>query len=162
MLNFRFMLGAAAIVAFSAAAGGSAQAGTKISNNLAKCNSGNGPAVLVTVRGIKKAAGTMRVQSYRATKQSWLKKGAWLNRIQTRATGSTMRFCMPVPSSGSYGIAIRHDVNGNGKTDISKDGGGMSRNPSINIFNLGKPSVGKVAFKVGSGVTRITINMKYM
>jgi uncharacterized protein (DUF2141 family) len=53
-------------------------------------------------------------------------------------------------------------VNGNGKTDISKDGGGFSNNPSINIFNLGKPSVSKVSFYAGTGVTKITINLKYM
>jgi uncharacterized protein (DUF2141 family) len=72
-----------------------------------------------------------------------------------------MTFCVPVPSSGTYGIAIRHDVNGNGKTDIRQDGGAMSNNPSINIFNLGKPSYQKTAFAVGSGVTAINVTMKY-
>ena len=56
---------------------------------------------------------------------------------------------------------MRHAVNGNGKTDISKDGGGMSNNPSINIFNLGKPSYDKALIQV-SGVRSITINMRYM
>ena len=38
----------------------------------------------------------------------------------------------------------------------------MSNNPSINIFNLGKPSYRKTAFTVGEGVTTISIAMKYM
>ncbi len=45
---------------------------------------------------------------------------------------------------------------------FQQDGGGFSNNPSINILNLGKPSVCKVAFVAGPGVTRITINLKYM
>ncbi|MEE9433872.1 MAG: DUF2141 domain-containing protein [Sphingorhabdus sp.] len=142
--------------------GSGAVAGSSISNNLSRCSAGKGPAVLVTVRGIRSSSGKMRLQSYRAVRADWLKKGRWLNRIETRASRGTMRFCVPVPRAGSYGVAIRHDRNGNGRTDITKDGGGMSRNPSINILNLGKPSVKKVSFYAGAGVTRITINMKYM
>ena len=73
-----------------------------------------------------------------------------------------MSFCVPVPTAGNYGIAVRHDRNANGKTDIREDGGGFSNNPNITIFNLGKPSVGKVSFYAGTGVTKITINLKYM
>lgn len=133
-----------------------------ISNNLSKCSSSAGPAVRVTVTGIKNSSGKMRVQSYRGTKAEWLKKGKWLNRIETRARAGSMTFCMPVPAAGTYGIAVRHDTNGNGKTDISKDGGAMSNNPSINIFNLGKPSYKKTSFYIGPGVKRITVNMRYM
>jgi uncharacterized protein (DUF2141 family) len=69
---------------------------------------------------------------------------------------------MPVPGRGSYGIAVRHDVNANGKTDLREDGGGMSNNPSINVFNLGRPSVTKTRFEVGGAVRPITIRMRYM
>jgi len=103
----------------------------------------------------------IRVQSYNGTKADWLEEGRWLTRIEEPAKSGTMTFCVPVPSSGTYGIAIRHDVNGNGKTDIRQDGGAMSNNPSINIFNLGKPSYQKTAFAVGSGVTAINVTMKY-
>jgi uncharacterized protein (DUF2141 family) len=103
----------------------------------------------------------MRVQLYRATKQDWLEKGRWIHRIEAPARAGSMSFCMPVPASGSYGIGIRHDVNNNGETDLTQDGGGMSNNPSINLFNLGKPSYDKVAFQV-NGVRSITINMRYL
>ena len=69
---------------------------------------------------------------------------------------------MPAPGPGTYGIAIRHDVNGNDETDLTQDGGGMSNNPSINIFNLGKPSYTKVAFRLGQEVKAMTIRMRYM
>jgi len=131
-----------------------------ISNDPARCR-GDGPAVNVTVTGIKASAGRMRVQLYRATKQDWLEKGRWIHRIEAPARAGSMTFCMPVPASGSYGIAVRHDVNNNGETDLTQDGGGVSNNPSINVFNLGKPSYDKAAVQV-SGVRSITITIRYL
>lgn len=146
----------------SFAAPAHAQFRNKISNDMGKCAAGQGPAVRVTVQGVKASQGRIRVQVYRANKGDWLEKGRWLNRIQTNARAGTMTFCMPVPASGSYGIVVRHDLNANGKTDIFKDGGGMSNNPSINFFNGGKPSYKKAAFSVGGGVKSMTIEMKYL
>lgn len=131
-----------------------------ISNDPARCR-GDGPAVNVTVSGIKSSAGRMRVQLYRGTKADWLEKGRWIHRIEAPARAGSMTFCMPVPAAGTFGIAVRHDVNGNGETDLTQDGGGVSNNPRINVFNLGKPSYDKAAFQV-NGVRSITINMRYM
>ncbi|HAF41891.1 MAG TPA: DUF2141 domain-containing protein [Sphingobium sp.] len=139
--------------------------GQEIANNLERCGTdAKGPAVLVDVRGFAAATGKVRVQSYPGTKAAWLTKGEWLSRIDVpvRPSNGTMRFCMPVPQPGKYGIAVRHDRDGNGKTDISRDGGGFSNNPSISVFNLGKPGVDKAAFYAGTGVTKITINLQYM
>ena len=139
-----------------------ASAGTVSINDMARCSTGSGPAVLVNVRGVKEASGRIRVQSYPATSGAWLTKGKWISRIESRASAGSMSFCVPVPAVGNYGIAVRHDRNANGKTDISQDGGGFSNNPSINILNLGKPAVSKVSFYAGTGITKITINLKYM
>jgi uncharacterized protein (DUF2141 family) len=133
-----------------------------ISNDMAQCRGGDGPAVLVTVEGVKASKGRIRVQSYRATAADWLKKGRWINRMEAPARAGTMSFCVPVPASGNYGIAVRHDLDGDGDTDLTSDGGGMSNNPSINIFNLGKPSYTKTSFAVGNGVKSIRIKMRYM
>jgi len=132
-----------------------------ISNDPARCN-GDGPAINVTVTGIKSSAGRMRVQLYRATRADWLETGRWIHRIEAPARAGAMTFCMPAPAAGSYGIAVRHDVNGNGKTDLTQDGGGASNNPSFNVFNLGKPGHDKVAIAVSGGVRSITINMRYL
>jgi uncharacterized protein (DUF2141 family) len=157
MFNFRLVAALGLMAAISVPAA----AGSKISNDLSACNSGDGPALLVTVTGLKTATGKVRVQSYKATKADWLSKGAWLNRIETSASSTTMSFCLPLPASGSYGIAVRHDSNGNGKTDFRQDGGGFSGNPKLSIWNLGKPSVSKASIAVGNEVKRITINMQY-
>ncbi len=134
----------------------------EIGNDLARCNSGTGPALLVTVTGVKASSGKMRVQTYRANKAEWMEKGKWLHRIEVAAKAGSMSFCLPVPEAGTYGVAVRHDVNGNGKTDFSDDGGGISNDPSINIFNLGKPSYTKVGVAVRGEVKSIRITMKYL
>lgn len=134
----------------------------EIRNDMSRCTAGSGPAIMVTVDGIKASQGKLRVQSYRATSAEWLAKGKWLSRIEVPAKAGTMTFCLPVKSSGTYGIAVRHDLNGNGKTDLRSDGGGMSNNPSINVFNLGKPSYTKVGVPVKDAVKSIRISMRYM
>lgn len=139
-----------------------AQYRDEIRNDMDRCKAGSGPALLVTVEGIKASQGQLRVQTYRATSAEWLQKGKWLSRIQGPARAGTMTFCLPVPAEGTYGVAVRHDLNGNGATDLFSDGGGMSNNPSISVFNLGKPSYTKVGVPVGSGVKSIRIQMKYM
>ena len=134
--------------------------GRVISNDLSKCRSG--PSTLVQISGVKASTGKIRVQSYRGTSADWLAKGRWLARVEVPARAGSMTICVPLPEAGVYGIAVRHDVNGNGKTDLTSDGGGMSNNPSINIFNLGKPSYKKTAFSVGDAPKAISISMKYM
>lgn len=138
-----------------------AQYRNEVPHNPASCNSG-GPKIRVNVSGIKAAKGVVRVQAYYGIKADWLEKGRWLTRVEAPARAGTMTFCLPVPEAGTYGVAVRHDLNGNGKTDLSEDGGAMSNNPSINVFNLGKPSYKKTAFTAGGGVTTISVTMKYM
>lgn len=148
-------------LALGAAVPAHAQYRQKIANDLGECRSGSGPAVLVTVDGIKAATGRVRAQIYHATAADWLKKGRWLKRVEAPARPGSMTFCLPVPRSGSYAVAVRHDLDGDGETDLMGDGGAMSNNPSINIFNLGRPSVDKTAFTVGDGVKSIRVQMRY-
>ena len=138
-----------------------AQYNQELRNDMRHC-AGERPAVMVTVDGVKSSSGKVRVQAYRATAADWLQKGRWLSRIEAPAKAGTMTFCVPVEAAGRYAIAVRHDVNGNGGTDIRTDGGAMSNNPSINIFNLGKPSYTKTGFDVGRGVKSIRVQMRYM
>ncbi len=146
-----------ALLAVSVAANAEGQV---ITNDLSKCRSG--PSTLVQINGVKTGTGKIRVQSYRATASEWLTKGRWLTRVEVPARAGAMTVCVPLPEAGHYGIAVRHDVNGNGKTDLTSDGGGMSNNPSINTFNLGKPSYKKTGFDVGNAPKTISITMKYM
>lgn len=139
-----------------------AQYGELIRNDPAQCRAGAGPAVRLTVTGIKASTGTVRVQLYKGTREDWLVSGRWLHRMEVAARAGEMSFCVPVPKAGTYAIAVRHDANGNGETDITQDGGAMSNNPSINVFNLGKPSVAKTAFPIGDEVKPMTVRMRYL
>jgi uncharacterized protein (DUF2141 family) len=152
---------AIAVGSMAVGAPAAAQFRNKLSNEPDKCRQGAGPAVKIEISGIKPAQGTLRVQLYPGNADDWLKSGRWLARIEVPARGATATVCMPVPAPGTYAIAVRHDVNGNGKTDIRTDGGGMSNNPAINIFNLGKPSYDKTAFSIGDEVKTISIRMRY-
>ncbi len=160
--------GALALGATMPAAPATAQASSSsdfrniISNNMRSCAPGGGPAVRVTISGIKNSTGKVRAQVYNGTSRDWLESGRWLNRIEVPARRGRMTVCMPVPASGNYAIAVRHDANNNNETDISQDGGGMSNNPSINVFNLGRPGIDKTRFSVGGGVRSIAITMKYL
>lgn len=154
------LLIALTLVPLATAAG--AQSKQEITNDPSRCRAGGGPAVLISVTGVRAGTGTVRVQLYRGTERDWLASGRWIYRMEAPAHAGRMSFCMPVPQAGTYGIAVRHDVNGNGKTDLTRDGGGMSNNPSINVFNLGKPSYRKTAFSVGNEVKSISIQMRYL
>ena len=156
------LAGIGATVAVGTAAPALGQYKQEMRNDMRRCADGEGPAIAVTVDGVKSSSGNVRVQSYRATPGDWLQKGRWLSRIEVPARAGTMTVCVPVPAAGDYALAVRHDVNGNGSTDFMTDGGAMSNNPSINVFNLGKPSVNKTAFHVGKGVTAIRVRMRYL
>ena len=161
--KFAALTGSAAIAlaGLSLATPAEAQYREKITHDTQRCDAGAGPAVWVTITDVKRSEGTIRIQSYRATKEDWLKKGRWIYRMEAPAKAGTMRFCMPLPASGHYAIAVRHDLDGDGETDLFGDGGAMSNDPSINIFNLGRPSYKKVGFDVGAGVEKISIRMRY-
>lgn len=156
------MVGAAALAAAGTAGGAVAAAPYKhvVSNDPGRC--AGGPAVKVDISGITPAKGTLRVQLYRSTAQDWLQKGHWLNRVEVPVHAASTTVCMPVPGPGTYGVAVRHDVNGNGETDIRTDGGGMSNNPAVSILNLGKPNYKQTAFSVGNEVKAISIRMRYL
>lgn len=157
----------AALGAFAlASVPANAQYADEISNDLSQCD-GSSSAMLVTVTGFKKPVNRVRVVSYRALDSDWLKKNRWLNRIDTPVRAKAMKFCMPMPGPGTYAVGVRHDFNGNDDDDPFKDGWGMSNNPSIGLGALlaggsfGKPPVSKARIKVGSGVTPVTIKLKY-
>lgn len=158
----RFLrLAAAAVIALGLTAPAGAQFRNEISHSITPCQ-GDGPAVWLQVTNIEGSNGTMRFQLFPGTEADWLERGRWLNRIELPARSGTMQVCMPVPRPGNYAIAIRHDKNNNGRTDITSDGGGMSNNPSINIFNLGQPGIDKTRFSIGREVLPMSIRMRYL
>lgn len=130
----------------------------------AACEAGRS-AMLVHVIGLKSRSGTLRIQSYGGNPERFFEKGAWLKRIDIPVPAAgPVEVCVPVARGGRYAISVRHDVNGSGKSDRS-DGGGMSGNPSISMFDLllkRKPSAEKVSVSVNGGVVTVPIVMNYI
>jgi uncharacterized protein (DUF2141 family) len=141
-----------------------AQAGV-IGPDAGVCASGSGSAILVRVEGLKDRVGPVRVRTFGGSPSTYFDKKKTLKRVVVAppVTGP-VEVCMAVPGPGVYAVDIRHDVNRNGDTDKS-DGAGASGNPKISLFDIlfGKrPPAEKVAVRVSSGVTPITIQVKYL
>lgn len=130
----------------------------------AACDRGE-PAVIARVNGLKARTGTVRVQLYANNKATFLEKRKWLQRVDVPATRSgAMDICVPVPRSGSYAISVRHDVNGNGKSDRA-DGGGFSGNPKVGLSDLvtkRKPDLGRVSFAVNGSPRVVPVTLNYV
>ena len=123
----------------------------------------NGSAVLVNIAGLKARTGTIRVNLYANNSKTYLEKGKYLQRVEVAVPKSgNVAVCLPV-KAGTYAISVRHDRNGNHKSDMS-DGGGFSGNPKVSVMDAvlkRKPSLGKTAFSVGNDTKQITVTMRY-
>jgi len=135
-----------------------------IGPHAALCDAGRS-AVLVQVDGLKSRAGMVRVQLYASNRNTFLEKGEWIERVDAPVTRSgAMDVCVPVPKPGNYAVYVRHDVNGNGKSDRG-DGGGFSGNPDVSLGDLitkKKPSMSKAQFSVGNDTRPIRVVLNYV
>lgn len=124
------------------------------------CRVGGKPAVLVRVTGLKNGAGKVRVQAYGPGAAKHLKKGGWAGRVDVPLGGRrSIDICLPLPATGQYSVAVRHDSNANKKSDWN-DGAGFSRNPKLSLLG-GRPSFGQTAVAVKEGPTRISVVVNY-
>lgn len=137
--------------------------GAALGPSAALCNS-NATAVQVDVRGFKARTGTVRVQIYAAT-STYLDKRRWLERVDVPVPRSgIMSICVPVKGPGSYVVSVRHDINGNGKSDRS-DGAGLSGNPDMKVSDFifkRKPKLATVSFAVGGATRRVPVVLNYV
>lgn len=125
----------------------------------ARCEN-NGSSVLVRVEGLKTRTGALRVQLYGSNPDDFLAKGRKLRRIDLPVTrAGVMDVCIAVPAPGNYAVAVRHDLDGNGKSGWS-DGGGFSRNPRLSLISL-KPDYKDVVVAVGRGTLQVRVVMNY-
>ncbi|NJS14477.1 MAG: DUF2141 domain-containing protein [Sphingopyxis sp.] len=125
----------------------------------------NDSAVLVEVGGFKARTGTLRVQIYTANAKTYLEKKQWLDRVEVPvAKTGAMRVCLPVTRPGNYVVAVRHDINGNGKSDRS-DGGGLSGNPDMKLSDFifkRKPPLASTSFAVATSTRRVPVTLNYV
>jgi uncharacterized protein (DUF2141 family) len=136
-----------------------AEAQTPLGPDAPACRSG-GPAILVNIKSFKAPTGIVRVQLHGSDASTWLERRKYMKRIELPVPPSgVMAVCVRVPGPGRYAVAVRHDVDGDGKM-TADDGGGFSRNPRLTLTNL-RPRYQDVSFNVGEGVQSIDVVMNY-
>jgi uncharacterized protein (DUF2141 family) len=125
----------------------------------AACRAG-GNGILVIVDGFRQRTGNVRVALYGGDPSRFLERGQTLRKIDLPVSGAgPMRICVAVPNPGRYAVAVRHDVDGNGRSGWS-DGGGFSRNPDLSLASL-RPRYETVAISAGRGVTPVNVVLNY-
>lgn len=124
------------------------------------CAKGDSPSVLVRVPAFKARTGKLRVQIYGGNPADFLAKGQYVKRIDLPVTASgPMNVCVGLPDTGDFAVAVRHDVDGNGKSSWN-DGGGFSRNPNLSLFKL-KPDYKDVVVSVGAETRVMDVYINY-
>ncbi len=139
-------------------------ASAAIGPHAARCEAGES-SVVVNVTGFRSRNGTLRVQLYAANPRTFLERRAYLVRVDLPVSrAGDMPVCVPVTATGRYAISVRHDANGNGRSDRS-DGGGFSGNPDVSLLDLAlrrKPSLARVGFNVGTAPVRVNVVLNYV
>ncbi len=133
-----------------------------------RCRPGEtGPALMITVVGLKDRAGTLKAEVYPANDTDFLaddnvlvNAGKTFRRVLTdiSQTGS-VQLCIRVPAAGAYGLSLLHDRDNNRRFGLSTDGVGLGGNPQSLGASKPKIAVGRVV--AGPGLTPVTVRMMY-
>ena len=117
-----------------------------------------GPAVTVTVAGIKAKQGFIMIALH--DEKAW--SGAALARAKVAVQGETVTIALAAPAPGRYGIKLYHDVDGDGKMATNLVGFptepfGFSNDAPL---RFGPPAFADAAFDVGPNGTAQTVTLK--
>lgn len=125
-----------------------------------------GPAILVTVTGLKDRAGRIRAEIYPSRDGDFLADdnelvaaGKTFRRTVAELPASgPVRLCLRVPGPGDYSLAVVHSRDGGHRFSLSRDGIGFGGNPRL---GLSKPSAAATRIHAGGGITTVTVVMNY-
>lgn len=133
----------------------------------ARCRVGErGPAVVVTVVGLKDRAGKLRAELYpprdgdfMADDDKLVAAGQVFRRsvIAIPATGPA-RLCLRVPAPGRYALLVVHARDGGHGFSLLHDGIGFAGNPRL---GHSKPRAAAATLEAGPGVTETSVVMNY-
>ncbi|KQN24786.1 hypothetical protein ASE86_00320 [Sphingomonas sp. Leaf33] len=138
-----------------------------VAEESASCAGIRGPAIQVTVTGLKDRTGRLKLELYPGNADDFLKDDTDLVRegkvfrrtwAQTPATGAVV-LCVRAPAPGRYALLLTHDRDGRNKFNFWRDGAGF-----VATGNLGRsrPKVDQAIVTVGQGVTPVTIRVQYL
>lgn len=125
-----------------------------------------GPAsetrLFVEVTRIRSGEGLVAITVYADDQRKFLKRHGSLYVVRVPAASPVVRACVNVPRPGTYGLAIYHDRNGNGKFDRTglglpaEDFGFSNDAPTL----VGLPSFSKVRLAVPRDGTETRVRLK--
>jgi len=120
--------------------------------------------IQVTVENVRSSKGLITAVLYGDDPDTFLKKGARVDRIRVEAREGETVLCLRAPATGRYTVALYHDENGNKEFDrnfigIPSEGYGFSNNPG---FRLGKPEQEETLFTVQDSMTALRISVLYL
>lgn len=124
-----------------------------------------GPATIqVTVEKVRSSKGLITAVLYGDNPDTFLKRGARLDRIRVEAREGETLLCLQAPAAGRYSVALYHDENGNKEFDqdflgIPTEGYGFSENPG---FRFGKPDLEETLFTIEDSPVELKIGMLYL
>ncbi len=126
----------------------------------------SGPAVRVSVLGLKDRRGKLILELYPENDSDFLQSdkiliaaGKPFRRVpMTTPNLGPVTMCIRPPGPGNYALALLHDRDDNGKFGLSGDGVGFANNPKLGFR---KPRAKVAGLAVGSGVRSISIVMNY-
>ena len=128
------------------------------------CDAGAPATVQVTVEKVRSSKGLITAVLYADDPETFLKKGARLDRIRVDAREGETTLCLHAPAAGRYSVALYHDENGNKELDqdflgIPTEGYGFSQNPG---FRFGKPDLEETLFSFEGAPVSLRIGMLYL
>ena len=125
-----------------------------------------GPALIVSVEGLKDRQGVLKLEVYPANDHDFLEDdnklimaGKTFRRVvKAVPVSGPVHLCVRLPAPGIYSVSLLHDRNDNHRFDLSKDGVGFTGNPRL---GLSKPKAEKASVIAGPGLTDTTIILNY-
>ena len=133
----------------------------------AACQSGEGPAIRVTVQGLKDRTGGLKLELYPANAEDFtrddtllVREGKTFRRVRAAMPASgPVVLCIKAPRPGRYALLFTHDRDGKNKFNPWKDGAGVVGTAG---FGYSKPKYTQALVEVGSGVAALTVTVQYL
>ncbi len=125
-----------------------------------------GPAILVTVDGLKDRAGNLRAEIYPARDGDFLAddniligEGKVFRRATIAVPGSgPAQLCLRVPGEGAYALSVVHARDGGHGFSLLHDGIGFAGNPRL---GHSKPKAAAATIVAHAGITPTRVVMNY-
>lgn len=125
-----------------------------------------GPAIVVTIDGLKDRTGRLRAEVYPAAEGDFLAddnvliaQGKTFRRAVIAVPPSgPAQLCLRVPSEGTYALSVVHSRTGGHGFSLFHDGIGFAGNPRL---GHSKPNVEEARIVTHAGLTSTTVVMNY-